>query len=124
MTMEIETFDSLWAYCMANERLVPMPSEWTELHGRLASTQQKPSGGMESSLAADSGSMGLHDPHREATSVPVIFERGANSLRSTSNNVRSCSNSVDVIRSRHNLPREEARQRADAQRGKARRSLR
>ena len=29
MTMEIETFDSLWAYCMANERLAPMPSEWT-----------------------------------------------------------------------------------------------
>jgi hypothetical protein len=62
MTMEIETFDSLWAYCIANERLVPMPSEWTELHGLLADTPQKPSGGMESSLAADSGSMGLHDP--------------------------------------------------------------
>ena len=94
MTIDIETSDSLWAYCTANERLVPMPSDWTELHGMLANTRQKRSGGMGASLAADSGKMGLHDTHREATSVPVIFERGANSLRSSSNTVRSCSNSV------------------------------
>jgi hypothetical protein len=78
MTIDIETSDSLWAYCTANERLVPMPSDWTELHGMLANTRQKRSGGMGASLAADSGKMGLHDTHREATSVPVIFERGAN----------------------------------------------
>jgi hypothetical protein len=50
MTIEIETFDSLWAYCTANKRLVPMPSEWAELHGMLANTQQKPNGGWEPPL--------------------------------------------------------------------------
>lgn len=45
MTMDIETFDSLWACCTANERLVPLPSEWAALHGMLANTRRKPSGG-------------------------------------------------------------------------------
>jgi hypothetical protein len=50
MAIEIETFDWLWAYCTANKRLVPMPSEWAELHGMLANTQRKPSGGWEPPL--------------------------------------------------------------------------
>jgi hypothetical protein len=29
--MTIETFDSLWAYCTANNRLVPMPPEWCDV---------------------------------------------------------------------------------------------
>ena len=50
MMMEIETFDSLWTYCTANKRLMPMPPAWTELYGILANTRQKPSGGWEPSL--------------------------------------------------------------------------
>jgi hypothetical protein len=40
-----ETFDSLWAYCVENKRLVPAPPEWADLHGMLANRQQKLSGG-------------------------------------------------------------------------------
>jgi hypothetical protein len=50
VTMDIETFDSLWAYCTANARLVPMPAKWAALHGMLANTRQKPSGGWEPPL--------------------------------------------------------------------------
>ena len=44
-----ETFDSLWAYCVENKRLVPAPPEWADLHGMLANRQQKLSGGWEPS---------------------------------------------------------------------------
>jgi hypothetical protein len=44
------TFDSLWAYCTANNRLVPMPTQWSELYGMLRNTRQKPSGGWEPPL--------------------------------------------------------------------------
>jgi hypothetical protein len=50
MTVKIETFDSLWAYCTAKKRLVPMPPEWAELHDMLVNTRQKPSGGWEPPL--------------------------------------------------------------------------
>lgn len=42
-----ETLESLWAYCTANKRLVPMPPEWARLHGMLAGCRQLPSGGWE-----------------------------------------------------------------------------
>jgi hypothetical protein len=45
-----ETFDSLWAYCTANNRLVPMPQQWNQLYGMLKNTRQKPSGGWEPPL--------------------------------------------------------------------------
>jgi hypothetical protein len=44
-----ETFDSLWTYCEENNRLVPAPPEWADLHGMLANRQQKLSGGWEPS---------------------------------------------------------------------------
>ena len=44
-----ETFDSLWAYCVENKRLVPAPPEWADLHGMLANRQQKLSVGWEPS---------------------------------------------------------------------------
>jgi hypothetical protein len=47
MSSDTETFDSLWAYCTENKRLVPMPQEWAELHGMLANRRQMPSGGWE-----------------------------------------------------------------------------
>jgi hypothetical protein len=47
MKIDTETFDSLWAYCSANNRLVPLPPQWSELYGMLAKTRQKPSGGWE-----------------------------------------------------------------------------
>lgn len=49
MSDAAETFEDLWAYCTANNRLVPMPLLWSELYGRLRNTRQKPSGGWEPS---------------------------------------------------------------------------
>lgn len=40
-----ETFDSLWAHCSANNRVVPMPQEWSKLYNMLADTRQNPNGG-------------------------------------------------------------------------------
>ena len=45
-----ETFDALWGYCIANNRLCPMPQKWNELYGMLKNKKQKPSGGWEPSL--------------------------------------------------------------------------
>ena len=50
MSIDTETFDSLWAYCTENNRMVPMPQEWTTLHGMLANRRQKTSGGWEPPL--------------------------------------------------------------------------
>ena len=43
-------FDALWVDCTANNRLVPMPPQWTKLYGLLKNTRQKPSGGWEPPL--------------------------------------------------------------------------
>lgn len=43
--MTAETFESLWAYCTTNNRLVPMPPKWNDLFGMLRNARQKPSGG-------------------------------------------------------------------------------
>ncbi len=45
-----ETFDSLWAYCTTNNRLVPMPPYWNNIYGMLKSARQKPSGAWEPPL--------------------------------------------------------------------------
>jgi len=45
-----ETFDSLWAYCTVNNRIVPMPSQWNDLYGMLKNTRQNPSGGWQPPL--------------------------------------------------------------------------
>jgi hypothetical protein len=37
-----ESFESLWAYCMANNRLVPVPIEWAALHQKLAISETGP----------------------------------------------------------------------------------
>jgi hypothetical protein len=51
MSDATENFDSLWAFCTANHRLVPMPPQWNQLYYRLLkNTRQKPSGGWEPSL--------------------------------------------------------------------------
>lgn len=50
MSSNIETFDSLWAYCTENNRMVPMPQEWTRLHSMLANRRQKASGAWEPPL--------------------------------------------------------------------------
>ena len=50
MSIDTETFDSLWAYCTENNRMVPMPQEWTKLHSMLANRRQKASGGWEPPL--------------------------------------------------------------------------
>ena len=47
MYIDTETFDSLWTYCTKNNRMVPVPQEWAELHSMLANRRQKPSGGWE-----------------------------------------------------------------------------
>jgi len=43
-------FEALCADCTANNRLVPMPTQWNELYGLLKNTHQKPSGGWEPPL--------------------------------------------------------------------------
>jgi len=50
MCIDTETFDSLWAYCTENKRLVPMPQEWAKLHGMLSNRRQLSSGGWEPPL--------------------------------------------------------------------------
>jgi len=49
MQMHPETFDSLWAFCKTNHRLVPLPPVWSKLYGMLHNTQQKLSGGCKPS---------------------------------------------------------------------------
>ena len=45
-----EAFDSLWSYCTANNRLVPMPSQWNEFFGMLKNKKQNPNGGWQPAL--------------------------------------------------------------------------
>jgi len=41
----METLETLRQYCSANERVVPMPQEWSDLYKMLHNTVQRPSGG-------------------------------------------------------------------------------
>ena len=50
MNETVETFDSIWAYCTANNRLVPMPPQWSQLYQMMKNTHQKPSGGCDPAL--------------------------------------------------------------------------
>jgi len=47
---DLTGFESLWELCTANNRLVPMPPQWSDLYGMLKNTRQKPSGGWEPPL--------------------------------------------------------------------------
>jgi hypothetical protein len=40
-----ETFESLWAYCSTNNRLVPLPPQWMNLFKLLKQTRQNDTGG-------------------------------------------------------------------------------
>lgn len=42
--IEKETFETLWKYCTANNRLCPMPTKWNILFGILKNTKQNPDG--------------------------------------------------------------------------------
>jgi hypothetical protein len=44
----LETFDTLWKYCLANNRVIP--KDWSKLYEILINKRQKPSGGWEPSL--------------------------------------------------------------------------
>ena len=48
MTTSPETFESLWAYCAANNRVIPR--DWHKLYEMLPDKRQKPSGGWEPAL--------------------------------------------------------------------------
>jgi hypothetical protein len=48
--MTAESLDSLWTYCTADNRLVPLPTQWNQLYGMLKNTHQMPSGGWEPPL--------------------------------------------------------------------------
>lgn len=50
MSEASSAFESVWAYCISKNRLVPMPPQWNELYKMLRNTGQKPSGGWEPSL--------------------------------------------------------------------------
>ena len=44
----METFDTLWQFCTANNRAIP--KDWNKLYSLLKYKRQKPSGGWEPSL--------------------------------------------------------------------------
>jgi hypothetical protein len=48
MTIPSETFDSLWACCSANTRVIPR--DWQKFYEMLADKRQQPSGGWEPAL--------------------------------------------------------------------------
>lgn len=48
MTKSYETFDTLWAYCSSNNRVIPR--DWHRFYKMLANKKQKPSGGWEPPL--------------------------------------------------------------------------
>ena len=41
-----ESLQSLFEYCNANNRLVPMPPEWSQLHSMLKDQRRNPEGGL------------------------------------------------------------------------------
>lgn len=45
MTDRDAYFKPLWAYCTANNRLVPMPPQWNELYRLLRNTRHEAAGG-------------------------------------------------------------------------------
>ena len=46
----METFNSLKNYCIENDRIVPVPTEWNKLWDMLKNKKQKASGGWEPPL--------------------------------------------------------------------------
>ena len=48
--MKTETFDTLWAYCISNNRLCPSPPKWNDLYQMLINTKQNLNGGWTPSL--------------------------------------------------------------------------
>jgi len=48
MSAALETFESLWGYCTAAERVVPR--DWRKLYDMLANKRRKPSGGWTPAL--------------------------------------------------------------------------
>lgn len=42
--MSTESFDSLWSYCTANDRVCPMPQRWNELFQKLKDTRRAGNG--------------------------------------------------------------------------------
>lgn len=45
-----ETFDSVWKYCTASNRLCPIPLKWNELFNMLNNKKQNPDGSWKPSL--------------------------------------------------------------------------
>jgi len=45
-----ETFESLWDYCTANGRAVPVPQRWNKLFEMLIEKRRLPSGGWNPAL--------------------------------------------------------------------------
>ena len=48
MTTTPETFESLWAFCTENRRVIPR--DWNKCYQLLANKRRKPAGGWEPSL--------------------------------------------------------------------------
>lgn len=46
----METFEELWKYSIANNRICPNPDKWNDLFQMLKNKKQKNSGGWEPSL--------------------------------------------------------------------------
>jgi hypothetical protein len=47
--MTTDTFETLWKYCTADNRLCPTPTKWNDLFGMLKDKKQKPDGGWKPS---------------------------------------------------------------------------
>ena len=50
MSDSSDTFESLWAFCSSENRLVPMPEQWAEFFNMLKNSRQKATGGWEPPL--------------------------------------------------------------------------
>lgn len=76
----METFQTVWEYCIANNRLCPNPQKWNDLFGRLKNKKQKPSGGWEPSapliLAAWYDTMPIEKQIRFKEHIQWAFDNG------------------------------------------------
>lgn len=80
MTEPTETYESLWEYCKANGRIVPLPTPWSALYDILAEKRQLPGGGYESPLplilAAWNSTTGLEKQERFRQHFQWAYDHG------------------------------------------------
>jgi hypothetical protein len=76
----METFETLWKYCTANNRVIPR--DWNKLYNLLKNKKQKPTGGWEPSLplilAAWDITMPIEKQHRLKEHIQWAIDNNQN----------------------------------------------